>query len=161
MGLWNILTQQNTIKESILPPAAAQEIYQGRLPRLNTNSIFLKSGEYCVYIDKAILTIQKKQKVYRHTGTNHKGLFGDYRVSHGRGYAKEYNEPFQYKGILYITNRRVIFQAKENSFEKDHSRLTSIAPFSNAVFLQYGEKMYQLIVADGGLVNQVLHLVNH
>ena len=160
MGLFNILTQQNAIYQSILPVAAKNEIVQGRLPVLNTTSIFLKAGEKCHYIDKAILTIQKKKKVYHHVGSSRKGLFGNYRVNYGTGSSKEYTEPYQYKGILYITNKRVVFQAAENSFDKPHSKLSSIAPFTNAVILQYGDKTYQLTVADGAIVNAVLKLVN-
>ncbi len=159
MGLFNMLSQQNSIKDSILPVAAKNEILNGRLPRLNTDSIFLKSGEYCVYIDKAILTIDKTKKIYHHTGSSYKGLLGN-PVRYGTGHSHEYKEPYQYKGILYITNKRVIFQAKENAFEKMHTKLTSIEPYSNAVILQYGDKTYQLIVADGNVVNRALHLLN-
>lgn len=160
MGLLNILSQQDTIKESILPVAAKNEIANGRLPILNTTNIFLKSGEVCHYIDKAILTIQKEKKIYHRVGRSQKGLFGEYRSNYGVGVPIEYSEPYQYKGILYITNKRVVFQASENSFDKPHSKLSSIAPFKNAVVLQYGDKNYQLIVEDGDVVNEVLKLVN-
>ena len=39
---------------SILPEVAKQEIRAGRLPILNTDSLFLKRGEKIHYIDKAI-----------------------------------------------------------------------------------------------------------
>ena len=53
MGFLDIFKQQRTpIVTSILPDAAKQEILRGRLPILNTNTVFLKSGEKCHYIDK-------------------------------------------------------------------------------------------------------------
>ena len=72
----------------------------------------------------------------------------------------EYEEIKQQKGILYITNKRVVFQAQQNAFDKQHRYLSSIEPFSNAVVLQYGAKTFELIVPDGVLVNRVLKLVN-
>ena len=159
MGLLDSLFQQTAIRESILPPAAKNEIIQGRLPRLNTGNIFMKQGEFCCYIDKAILNIEKKEKYYNYVGSSRKGLFGDYRVNVGTRRPHEYDVTEQQKGILYITNRRIIFQAPQNGFDKSHSSLTSIAPYSNAVILQYGNKSYTLIVSDGNLVKAVLRQI--
>ena len=44
---------------TILPVAAQQEILNGRLPRLNTDTIFTQKGEHIHYIDKAILLLDK------------------------------------------------------------------------------------------------------
>lgn len=44
---------------SILPDVAKQEIMNGRLPILKTDNIFLKSGEVCHFIDKAIYEKKK------------------------------------------------------------------------------------------------------
>lgn len=55
MGLLDAFRQPKTpIVQTILPVAAQQEIMCGRLPILNTNKIFLKNGEKCHYVDKAI-----------------------------------------------------------------------------------------------------------
>ena len=40
-------TKMPSIAVSILPEVAKQAILQNQLPRLNTNNIFLNSGEYC------------------------------------------------------------------------------------------------------------------
>lgn len=55
-------TKMPSIAVSILPEVAKQAILQNQLPRLNTNNIFLNSGEYCCYIDKTILLIDKTKK---------------------------------------------------------------------------------------------------
>lgn len=60
--------QQTQIEDSILPLAAKQEIMESRLPQLNTDWIFLKKGEVCSYIDKAILNVKIKKKVVQHMG---------------------------------------------------------------------------------------------
>lgn len=159
MGLFGP-KQQIQITDSILPYAAKNEIMASRLPQLNTNKIFLKKGEICSYIDKAILNIHVKKKMSRHIGYSSPGLFKGTRIGTGITKPIEYEEIKQQKGILYITNKRVIFQASKNAFDKQHRYLTSIEPYSNAVVLQYGDKTYELIVADGSIVNHVLKLEN-
>lgn len=77
-----------------------------------------------------------------------------------RGSQIEHTETLEFKGILYITNKRVILQCKDNGFDKLHRYLTAIKPYSNGIELQYGNKTYSLIVPDGALVNEVLRLVN-
>lgn len=159
MGLFGP-KQQMQISESILPLAAKNEIMANRLPRLNTDKLFLKKGEYCSYIDKAILNIHVKKKITRHTGHSAPGLFKGTRINTGMSKPIEYEEVNQQKGILYITNKRVIFQASQNAFDKQHRYLTSIEPYRNAVVLQYGNVTFELVVPDGQLVNHVLKMEN-
>ena len=159
MGLFGP-KQQTQINDSILPLAAKNEILASRLPCLNTDKIFLKDGEVCSYIDKAILNIHVKKRMNRHVGHSSPGFFKGTRFHSGLSKPIEYEEIQQQKGILYITNKRVIFQAPANAFDKQHKNLSSVAPFSNAIVLQYGEKVYELIVPDGSIVNHVLKLEN-
>lgn len=79
-------------------------------------------------------------------------------INRGRTDVEEQPDIEQIRGILYITNKRLIFQATNNGVEKPHTLLTSIAPYLNAVELQYGSTHYNLIVPDGTLVNMVLNL---
>ena len=158
MGLFGP-KQQMQISDSILPIAAKNEIMASRLPQLNTDKVFLKKGEVCSYIDKAILNIHVKKRVTRHIGHSSPGLFKGTRINTGRGWTKDYTEIKQYKGILYITNKRTIFQANEKGFEKNNSTLSAIDPYSNAVILQFGQKTFHLVVPDGSIVNHVYKLV--
>lgn len=163
MGFFDALfgQQQNyPTVNSILPDIARTEIQSGRLPQLKTDNIFLKTGELCCYIDKALLLIEKTSKTYRHVGTSAPGLFKGTRISFGQGTPVEHTEILQFKGILYITNKRVILQCKDNGFDKLHRYLTAVKPYSNGIELQYGNKTFSLIVPDGSLVNDVLKLVN-
>lgn len=151
--------QQMQIADSILPLAAKQEIIESRLPQLNTDRIFLKKGEYCCYIDKAILNIHIKKHMSKHIGHSAPGLFKGTRIGTGITKPIDYEETKQQKGVLYITNKRVIFQASQNAFDKQHRYLSAIEPYNNAAILQYGQTTYELIVPDGSIVNQVLKLV--
>lgn len=159
MGLF-FNKQQTQIMDSILPIAAQQEIVASRLPQLNTDRIFLKKGEVCSYIDKAILNVKVKKKITKHVGHSSQGLFKGTRINTGFSKPIEYTENKQQKGILYITNKRVVFQATENAFDKQHRYLSSIEPYNNAVILQYGQTTYELIVPNGAIVNHVLKLIN-
>ncbi len=157
MGLFGPKIQMD-IAESILPVAAKNEIMASRLPQLNTDKIFMKKGEYCVYIDKAIQNIHEKKRMNRHVGHTAPGLFKGTRFGVGVSKPIEYEETRQQKGILYITNKRVIFQAPKDAFDKPHSSLSSIEPYNNAVILQYGQKTFELVVPDGAIVNHVLKM---
>lgn len=159
MGLFG-KKQQTYIADSILPIAAKNEIMSNRLPQLNTDKLFLKKGELCAYIDKAILNVYVKRSINRNIGHSAPGLFKGTRIGVRISKPYEYEEIKQQKGILFITNKRVVFMAAKNSFDKQHRYLSAIEPYSNAVILQYGEKTYELIVPDGAIVNQVLKLEN-
>ena len=65
----------------------------------------------------------------------------------------------QHRGILYITNQRIVFQATEWGFDKTYRYLTAITPYSNACELQFGNKSYCMVVANGNITNQVLQLI--
>ena len=144
---------------TILPPAAVAEIQQGRLPQLNTSKLFLKGGEVCHYIDKAVLMKERTIKSYVRKGGSYSmpGFFRGTRIRLNRGRIDPDEQVIteQFRGVLYVTNTRVIFQAAQNGFEKPHSSLTSIAPYTNAVNLQYGSISHNLLVPDGELLNRV------
>ncbi len=161
MGLFDNLLGKNKIPTviSILPPAAKQEIMAGRLPILNTDKIFLKKGEKIHFIDKAINLEIKTVKQYRHVGHSGPGIFKGNRYNVGVATPHEYERLVQHRGILYITNQRVIFQASEWAFDKAYRYLTGITPYADACEFQFGSKTYCLIVGDGYVLEQVLQLV--
>lgn len=138
MGFFDLLLgNKNQIPTvtSILPDAAKQEILAGRLPVLRTDKLFLKKGEKIHYIDKAVNIEKKMVKQYRHYGYSMPGLFKGTRWSSGRGKTIENTELVQHRGILYITNQRVVFQAKEWGFDKTYRYLSAITPYSDASVL--------------------------
>lgn len=162
MGFFDSLfgnKNQIPIVISILPDAARQEIIAGRLPILNTDKLFLKKGEKIHFIDKAVNMEQKKVKEFLHSGGSAPGLFKGTRWSAGRGKAVEHIELVQHRGILYVTNQRIVFQATEWGFDKQYRYLTAITPYSNGCEMQFGSKTYCLIVADGSILNHVLKLI--
>ena len=99
MGFFDALLgnrNQVPVVTTILPDAARQEIIAGRLPILNTDTLFLKRGEKIHFIDKAINLEQKTVKEYRHSGASAPGLFKGTRWNTGRGRTVEHTEPVSY-----------------------------------------------------------------
>lgn len=144
---------------SILPVAAQQEIMAGRLPILNTDNLFLKKGEKIHYIDKAINLELKTVKEFRHVGHSTPGLLKGNRWNVGTGKAIEHTELVQHRGILYVTNQRIVFQASEWGYDKTYKYLTAITPYKDACELQFGNKTYNMIVADGNVLYRALQLI--
>lgn len=169
MGFFSWLFSQPSPPElpkvnTILPDAAQQEILNGRLPRLNTDTIFTQKGEHIHYIDKAILLKDKTKRRYqsKNIGFSAPGLFKGDRVHFGETKADPIEEIIteQFKGILYVTNKRVIFVNKDNGFDKAYRYLSAVTPYSNGIELQYGSTTYSLLVPDGALLNQVFKILN-
>lgn len=50
------------------------------------------------------------------------------------------------KGLVYITDKRVVFDADKNAFDKKLSSLTAFVPFSDALKVQFEMKTYTLMV---------------
>ena len=164
MGFLDLFRQPKTpTVTSILPDIAKQEILRGRLPVLNTNKIFLKGEEQCHYIDKAIYEKKtvKKRYVRRNTGYSMPGLFKGTRVYMGKGNT-DVVDNVQYdtfKGILYITNKRIIFVSNANGFDKKIDDLIAITPYSNCIEFQFNKDSVKLFVQDGNILHAVLQQI--
>lgn len=165
MGLFDLFKPQpeTPMVQSILPNAAVQEIMCGRLPILNTNKIFLKSGERCHYIDKAIYEKKNIHKRYVRYNSNYStpGFFKGTRINFGGGTTDQVdNITYQtLRGILYITNRRIIFQGEQEGFDMKVNDLVAITPYSNCVELQTSKAHYKIFVPNGNVTQAVLQLV--
>ena len=163
MGLLDLFKPRIPTVQSILPDAAVQEIMRGRLPILNTNTIFLKNGETCHYIDKAIYEKRtvRKRYVRRSTGYSTPGWFKGTRVNFGRGTTDQQDNVTyqQLRGILYITNKRIIFQGEQDGFDIKTDDLVAITPYNNCVELQTSKTHYKIFVPNGNVTQAVLQLI--
>lgn len=164
MGLLDLFRQPQTpIVTSILPDIAKQEILCGRLPILNTNKVFLKNGEQCHYIDKAIYEkkIVKKRYVRRNTGWSAPGLFKGTRVNFGGGTTDAVDNVTYttHRGILYITNKRMIFVGDQMGFDKKLDDMIALTPYSNCVEIQFSKDTYKIFVPDGNVTHAVLQIL--
>ena len=165
MGLLSVFSSQPKAPTiiSILPDAAKKEIINGRLPILNTNTIFLKKDEHCHFVDKAIYEkkIVNKRVVRRSNSYSMPGFFKGTRINMGGGHSDvvDNTQYEEIRGILYITNQRIIFVGESEGFDKKVSELIALTPYSNCVELQFSKQTYKLFVPDGNITNAVLRLI--
>jgi hypothetical protein len=65
----------------------------------------------------------------------------------------------RHKGLLFITNRRIILVGKKGSFDKPFKSLTAKIPYSDGIEFQFGGKYVSLLVPDGKTASDVVDLV--
>lgn len=154
----------NEVIPSILPAAARSCIEQGLLPKINTNTIMLSAGEAVHYLERAILVTEKTMTT-RSTGQR-SGM--SFRVMKGMTYhtGRTQTTPVREtvqestKGVLYITSKRVVFAAKQNSFDRRIKALSTVTPYDNGIGLQFGGTSHSLFLPDGGIAFSVINILN-
>lgn len=147
--------------ESLVPARISADIMNGKLPVFHPSTLFLEPNETCHFMDRAALVCQVKENgsiSKRYGGTNRsllRSFFGDIRVT--RPFEQSWTE---YKeGIIFVTNKRIVFIEPNNGFEEKISRLTTAVPYEDAIVLQFGKKHVALIVSDSQLIHRILKLI--
>ena len=167
MGLFSDLFSQNNSADenipAIMPAGALDQIRQGIIPTMRTDRIMLSDGEVCHFSERAIIVTEKTRKRYggRGGGFSFRVCRGvTYRTGQNRGTPIEETYTEKNKGLLYVTNKRIIFVSDKNAFDKKLKSLTAITPYSNAVQFQFSSKTYTVMVPDGGIINSLISLIN-
>lgn len=146
-----------------MPAGALDQIRQGIIPTMRTDRIMLSDGEVCHFSERAIIVTEKTRKRYvgRSNGFSFRVCRGvTYRTGQNRGTPIEETYTEKNKGLLYVTNKRIIFVSDKNAFDKKLKSLTAITPYSNAVQFQFSSKTYTVMVPDGGIINSLISLRN-
>ena len=169
MGFFDWLFGQPKPDIPIIPSMMAQihkdMIFQGRLPSISTNQIYLQKSEVCYYEDRCRLMSEKLVKDYisKYRGGSVPGLLPGTHWGYGVSDRKQIGEHIEteyFDGVLYVTNKRTIFLHKFAGFDKRHTSITAIKPYSNAIEIQYGSKNYCLFVPDGFLLNDIFEMLH-
>ena len=143
---------------SISPSAAAQRIQAGKLPTIQVDKLILEDSEVCRFVDVAAMVTIKKR--YRSSRAG-----GSYRIAKGITFhlgnseTVPMSEPEYTKGILYITDYRIIFVANRNGFDQKLRKLTAVTPYSDALSFQFGGKSYPVLLPDPDTANRVINLL--
>lgn len=130
------------------------------LPVVMDSGLFLTSGEVCHYCDLATRVIFKNRVVGYEGGSSGvsvrvmKGV--SYRVGQSRGTPIRKDVQDRIDGVLSITNKRVVFTATRNSFDKKLSALTLGAPANGGIVLQFGDKEFFLALNRPEYVYQLI-----
>lgn len=147
---------------SVLPAAAISALNDGTLPTLNISTLILTSGEVCHFVDKSCLVTQKtiRHTRRRSSGTSFRIAKGiTYHTGGGLSSPVEQDIPVYTPGYLYITNKRIVFAAKEKAFDKKLSTLSALTPYSDAAGLQFGSKTYNLLIPSAYSAQRTLELL--
>lgn len=169
MGFLDWLFGQPKPNYPIIPSKMAQVdkdmIFKGKLPSIDTDEIYLQKGEVCYYADNARLMSEKIVKDYinRYWGSSVPGLFQGSRWGGGVSDRKEVGQHIEqeyFDGTLFVTNKRTIFIEKFAGFDKRHTSISAIEPYSNALQIQYGSKSYCIFVPDGYLLNDLYEMLH-
>lgn len=169
MGLFSgLFSSKNTLVSESIPPimpsGAIAQINNGILPIMNTDKIMLTKGEECHFAERAILVTEKISQNYegRSNGYSIKlSKHVTYRIGKNKGRPVEEITQEKTKGLIYVTNKRIIFLSDKNAFDKKYSALTACMPYSNAVKLQFGTKTFILMLPDGGAFENVIIMIGN
>lgn len=165
MGILDIFNPQPTTPTvpSVLPDVAKQQILRGQLPMLQPNNLFLKKGEVCHYVDRAIYEKKtvSKRRIRRNTGRSVPGLFKGTRIHVGSSTTDTVEDVkyTQIKGVLYITTKRIIFVGGEEGFDRKVDDLIAVTPYANCIEFQFSKETLKVFVPDGNLPHFVLKMI--
>lgn len=143
---------------SILPYQAISKIEAGILPFIQADKIVLAKGENCHYVEMGAIITEEKHFESKRDGASYRLFSGCYYHA-GESRSDPVYEEVYTKGILFITNKRVVFHASKHGFDQKLAKLTAITPYTNAITLQFGSKTYTLMLPDGELAEKVLKLI--
>ena len=140
-----------------------EQIQGGGLPVLADVPVILADGEVAHFFGPARRYITKTKAVGR-TGS---GAGVSVRVAKGvsvrtgggasRTVYDDVTDSFA--GQVVLTNRRIVFLAKQNGFDCKLDAISAIAPEGDRLLIQAGAKTYRLAVAQQGHFAKVLEMV--
>lgn len=143
---------------SILPHQAVLKIESGILPFIQADKIVLAKGENCHYVEMGAIITEEKHFESKRDGASFRLFDGCYYHA-GESRSDPVYEEVYTKGILFITNKRVVFHAPKHSFDQKITKLTAVTPYTNAITMQFGSKIYTVLLPNGELAEKVLSMV--
>lgn len=140
-----------------------EQIQAGGLPVLAGVPVILGDGEVAHFFGPARRYITKTKAVGR-TGSGSgvsvrvaKGV----SVRTGGGSSRTVYDDVTdaFAGQVILTNRRIVFLAKQNGFDCKLDAISAITPEGDRLMIQAGSKTYRLAVAQQGHFAKVLEMV--
>ena len=147
---------------SILPLEAKNKIDNDILPTFITSTIILNENEKCHYIERAILITEEKQKekkIFR-TGNSIRIMKG-WTIHFGKGnLTPKYRIINKYSnGIIYVTNKRIVFSSNNIAFDNEINRLSSIIPYTDGIGLQFGTIIYNILIPNHSYIVKIINMI--
>ncbi|MCH5162822.1 MAG: hypothetical protein J1G38_04965 [Clostridiales bacterium] len=164
MGLFSNLfgvkpaKQQPPQLQSILPAMAEQELYNGLLPMISVDTIILNTGEACRFVDVAAIVIEKTHYKSSRVGGSYR-VFKGFTVHSGNSTSVPVTDIEYTQGVLHFTDKRVIFVAPKNGFEKQIKNLSAVSQYADGIDLQFGSKAFSLLLPNAAAAKCALDLI--
>lgn len=143
---------------SVFPQVAWQKIQSGKLPTIQSDKLILNAGEICHFVDVAAIVTEKTRYKSRRVGGSYR-IWRGFTMHTGDSTSVPITEPEYTKGILFITNKRIVFFAEKYGFDQKIIKLSAKKIYSDAITLQFGNKTYGLLLPNGDIVQAVLDLI--
>lgn len=142
-----------------MPLNAISDINNGKKPVILWENLLLGKNECCHYVDNAIYEKAITHTQYRRVtsgwgnrGNNGKRYYNS--ISSSTPYTT--TEHKSYDGMLCVTNKRIIFTSKSNSFSFPITSIYSYEVFSNCVILHCNKGTYSVFVPNGNVVIKII-----
>ena len=144
-----------------MPSGKEKEIPEQPHSTFRLAELMLQEGETQLYAGHAY-TEHSKERIAGYTGS---GCGTSIHIAKGVTYhtAGSKRKPIretittQTDGSLFVTNKRIVFIAESDYFEKKRSALSAIKTYSDAIFLQFGNKTYLLYTDDSAEIEEAIH----
>ena len=133
---------------SIMSKEIIDKIHVGELTNINVDTVNLGEDEYCYYVDRG-QTYKEKTITTGYTGKSAGMSFKvadgvSYRTGSSGSRAIRETQRTTYNGILYITNKRVIYSSIDESFDKPIEKITSVMEIDGGLLIQIGSKTIEI-----------------
>lgn len=150
--------------QTVLPSTAISRIERGSLAELNVPNLMLRKGEKCYFVDKGYEMVEMviTRNVRKSGGTSIPSAFFKgvrYHMSGSESVPVTEVKVDYIPGYLYITNKRIIFTSQKDGLEKSIGSLSAFHPYSNAIGLQFGQRVINFILPRADLAVQTLQIM--
>lgn len=148
--------------QSLVPQRISNEIMAGNLPKFNPLTVLLEKNETCHFMDRAALAVKQRECSYFNyrSGNSYK-VTKNWTMHSTRGNTKPIEQEwYEFKeGIVFVTNKRIIFVDPEYGFEKKIKNLTAVIPYIDAMVLQFKSQTINIMVPQPRIMMMVLQMI--
>lgn len=149
---------------SLVPINVINALNNNQLPVFVTKTLMLQKNETCHYIDKVYFCkkVERRKSRRRHNGFSIRIMKGlTYHVGDNVSTPEEEFDIQYIKGNFYITDQRIVFTSREDSFEYKLNKITSISIEGNYLYFQIGNKIVDFIAVNPELFRKVILLIKN
>lgn len=133
---------------SMMSSADRAAIRRGEVLNIQGTALNMASDEFCCYVDNGS-TIEEQEIVTgsEYRGTHHNTrMWKDFSVGASKGESRVIREKRRkvYPGILYLTNKRLVYTSPDMSIDRPLLAIASVIPSGNGLRIQAGPQLFDI-----------------